>query len=136
MDKKFEKIYEIAEREGWTVDYSYTDEKETEIMFSFKKYSPAGREYSFEVPVQNEDDEATLLYNVSYAIDVYWEYFDVSYETYICLDEHGHGKNGAPRNMKDVYEDTKSCEKMIHELASSFYNTFKNNKAMLSLECN
>lgn len=124
MDKKFEKICRIANSEGWTLDYSYTDEKETEIMFSFEKYSPAGREYYFEVSVPNVDDETTLLYNVSYAIDMYWEYFDVSYETYIWLDENGHGKNGAPRNMKDVYEDTKSCEKMVHELASSFYNKY------------
>ena len=38
MDKRFEKIYEIAEREGWQVDYSYTDEKETDVIFSFEKY--------------------------------------------------------------------------------------------------
>lgn len=31
--------------------------------------------------------------------------FDVSYETYLWLDECGHGKNGAPYDMKDVYEN-------------------------------
>ena len=31
MEKRFEKIYEIAEREGWQVDSYYVDEKETMV---------------------------------------------------------------------------------------------------------
>ena len=122
MDKKFEKIYEIAQSEGWQVDYSYTDEKETMVSFSFQKYSPAGKDFSFEVSVPNEDDEYTLYYNVADAICTYFENFDVSYETYIWLDEEGHGKNGAPYDMSDVYKDTESCEKMINDLWRSFYH--------------
>ena len=125
MDKKFEKIYEIAQSEGWKVDYSYTDEKETDIIFSFEKYSPAGRDFVFEVCVPNEDDEDdeyNLYYNVADAIYTFFECFDVSYETYIWLDENGHGKNGAPYDMSDVYKDTESCEKMIGDLWRSFYD--------------
>ena len=116
MNKKFEKIYEIAEREGWKVDYSYTDEKETEVNFSFEKYSPAGRDFVFEICVRNEDDEYTFCENVADAIYTYFENFDVSYETYIWLDENGHGRNGAPYDMKDLYEDTQACADMIHDL--------------------
>ena len=112
MYKKFEKIYEIAESEGWQVDYSYTDEKETDVIFSFYKYSPA----DFEVSVPNEDDEDTFCENVADAIYTYWEDFDVSYETYLWLDDTGHGKNGAPHNMKDLYEDMQACSDMIHDL--------------------
>lgn len=124
MDKKFEKIYEIAEREGWQVDYSYTDEKETMVSFLFERYSPAGRDFYFEVSVPNEDDEYTLYYNVADAIADYWEGFDVSYETYLWLDETGHGKNGAPYDMEDVYEDTLYCSGMIHDL----WTALKGNK--------
>ena len=120
MDKKFEKIYEIAEREGWKVDNSYTDEKVTEVCFSFNKYSPAGRDLSFEVYVPNEEDEDVIYENVADAIADYWEGFDVSYETYIWLDENGHGKNGAPYDMMDVYKDMKACEDMIHDLWLAF----------------
>ena len=116
MDKKFEKIYEIAEREGWKVDYEYTDEKETEICFSFNKYSPAGRDFYFEVFVPNDEDEDAFCYNVRHAIYKYWEGFDVCYETYIWLDETGHGRNGAPYDMKDLYEDMQACSDMIHDL--------------------
>ena len=122
MDKEFEKIYEIAEREGWQVDYSYTDEKETDIIFSFEKYSPAGRDFCFEVCVPNDEDEYVIYDSVADAIYTYFEGFDVSYETYIWLDENGHGKNGAPYDMSDVYKDTESCEKMIGDLWRAFYD--------------
>lgn len=122
MDKKFEKIYEIAEREGWKVDYSYTDENETMVIFSFEKYSPAERDFYFEVSVQNDEDEYVIYDSVADAIYTYYENFDVSYETYIWLDEEGHGKNGAPYDMSDVYKDTESCEKMIDDLWRSFYD--------------
>lgn len=116
MDKKFEKIYEIAQSEGWQVDSYYVDEQETEVSFSFEKYSPAGQDFYFEVSVPNDEDEDTFYENVADAIYQYWDDFDVCYETYIWLDDTGHGKNGAPENMKDVYEDTLSCEDMIHDL--------------------
>ena len=121
MEKRFEKIYEIAQSEGWQVDYCYTDEK-TMVSFSFQKFSPAGRDFCFEVCVPNEDDEYNLYYNVADEISTYCENFDVSYETYIWLDENGHGKNGAPYDMSDVYKDTESCEKMIGDLWRSFYD--------------
>lgn len=116
MDKKIEKIYEIAEREGWQVDYSYTDEKGTMVIFSFYKDSPAGQDFYFEVSVPNEEDEDTFYENVADAIYQYWDDFDVCYETYLWLDGTGHGKNGASHDMKDVYEDTQACEYMIHDL--------------------
>lgn len=116
MDKKFEKIYEIAEREVWQVAYEYSDEQETEVTFSFEKYSPAGRDFYFEVSVPNEDDEDTFYENVADAIYQYWYDFDVCYETYLWLEGTGHGKNGAPYDMKDIYEDMQSCEDMIHDL--------------------
>lgn len=116
MKEKFKKICRIANSEGWQVDYSYTDEKETDVIFSFKKYSPAGRDFYFGVSVPNEEDEDIFYDNVADAIYTYFEDFDVCYETYIWLDETGHGKNGAPRNMADLYEDTKFCETMILDL--------------------
>ena len=121
MDKKFEKIYEIAEREGWQVDYCYTDEK-IMVSFSFQKFSPAGRDFCFLVCVPNDEDEYVIYDSVADAIYTYFEGFDVSYETYIWLDENGHGKNGAPYDMSDVYKDTESCEKMIDDLWRAFYD--------------
>ena len=115
MDKRFEKINEIAERKGWQADCYYVNKK-TELCFSFEKYSPAGQDFYFSVSVPNEDDEDVFYDNVADAIYKYWEGFDVSYETYIWLDETGHGRNGAPYDMMDVYKDMEACETMIHDL--------------------
>lgn len=49
-------------------------------------------------------------------IDRYYENFDVDYETYIWLDQWGHGKNGAPYRLRSVLEDAEATEKMIGEL--------------------
>ena len=116
MDKRFEKIYEIAEREGWKVDSYYVGELELKVAFSFEKYSPAGRDFVFEVCVRNEVYEDLVFEYLKNAVYEYWECFDVCYETYILLDETGHGKNGAPHDMKDLYEDTQACADMIHDL--------------------
>ena len=116
MDKKFEKIYEIAERNGWQADCYYVGEQGTEVTFSFEKYSPAGQDFYFEVSVPNEEDEDIFYDNVADAIYEYLEGFDVSYETYIWLDETGHGRNGAPYDMKELYEDMEACEDMTHDL--------------------
>lgn len=116
MDKRFEKIYEIAERKGWQVESYYVDEKETMVNFSFEKDSPAGQDFYFSVSVPNEGDEDIFYDNVEDAIYTYWEGFDVCYETYIWLDETGHGRNGAPYDMMDVYKDMEACEDMIHDL--------------------
>lgn len=113
MDKKFEKIYEIAESEGWAVSHTVC---QGEISFEFSKLSPAGQDFYFEVSVPNEEDEDTFYENVADAIYQYWDDFDVCYETYLWLDDTGHGKNGAPHNMKDLYEDMQACSDMIHDL--------------------
>ena len=115
MDKRFEKIYEIAERDGWQADCYYVN-NETELCVSFEKYSPAGQDFCFSVSVPNEDDEDIFYDNVEDAIYKYWEDFDVCYETYTWLDETGHGRNGAPNDMMDVYKDMQACEDMIHDL--------------------
>ena len=32
------------------------------------------------------------------------------------MDNTGHGKDGAPHDMKDVYEDMKTCHEYIEEM--------------------
>ena len=113
MDKKFEKIYEIAEREGWAVSHTVC---QGEILFEFSKLSPAGQDFNFTRDVDFEDDEDYVFSELRDAVYRYWENFDVCEETYIWLDNTGHGMNGAPENMKDLYEDMQACENMIYDL--------------------
>lgn len=46
--------------------------------------------------------------------------YDVSEQTMLWLDEFGHGKNGAPYDMKDVYEDFEWVKNRILTLVEIF----------------
>lgn len=84
--------------------------QEDENIYDFGKYSPAGQDFHFSV-----DTEDSLYYFLNNIYAVYTE-FDVSAETYLWLDESGHGKNGAPYDMKEAYEDMEACQEYIQEL--------------------
>lgn len=107
--KELRKVTKIAEGLGWCVTQDGED-------FSFQKYSPAGQDFNFEV---SADD----LEELHEKINEYYENFDCSYEAYLWLDSSGHGRNGAPDDMKDLYEDMEACEAMIKELADAIEET-------------
>lgn len=99
-----------AEEIGWSVDY-----KKDENYIMFENYSPTGQDIVIEIEVKGS---LTLLKE----LENYYNNYDVSYEAYLWLDETGHGKNGAPYDMKDLYEDMEEVEEMIGDL----YNTLNN----------
>lgn len=117
-DKKvIDHIIEIAEQLDFSVHVTSEGSKYT---FDFQKYSPAGQDFSFTIEIETECDET----DIADKINEYYENYDVSYETYIWLDNTGHGANGAPYEMIDVYNDMKECEQYIKELADEIYNNF------------
>lgn len=77
--------------------------------FDFGKYSPAGQDFHF--CLDGGKNMGELLINAR----EYYESFDPSEEAYYWLDSSGHGKNGAPYAMGDVYNDMKACEEIIWE---------------------
>lgn len=98
-----EKLLDKIKANGWSIsDYDNG-------AFYFSKYSPAGQDFGFEVEGDDLDELASNIYE-------YYDDFDVSYETYLWLDNTGHGTNGAPYDMKDLYEDMQACEDFIIEL--------------------
>lgn len=110
-------IIEIAEQLGFSVHVTSEGSKYT---IDFQKYSPAGQDFSFTIEIETECDET----DIADKINEYYENYDVSYETYIWLDNFGHGMNGAPYDMMDVYNEMKTCEQYIKELADEIYNNF------------
>ena len=104
MNKKdIGKITKVAKKLGFNVK---TDGKE----FLFSQFSPAGQDFNIELSANNIEELAEKF-------DEYYEAYDISYETYLWLDSEGHGTNGAPHNMRDLYEDMEACEAMIKELS-------------------
>ena len=99
-----DKLTNLIEDHDWSIDY------EDDGIIYFSKYSPAGQDFGFYIEkVGSIEELADKIY------DQYNEY-DVSEAAYLWLDESGHGKNGAPYDMKEVYEDMEACEQNILEL--------------------
>ena len=80
-------------------------------VFEFSKYTPAGQDFSFSVTMKDN-----ALDSIVANIEEYYEGFDVDSETYLWLDDSGHGKNGAPYRMKDVLADMEAAERYIESL--------------------
>ena len=100
MNPSTKTLFEKAETLGWAV----TEEDPHEYRFS--KSSPAGQDFS--IVVEGESAEE-LIENIREVHDNY----DVSEEAYLWLDNTGHGKNGAPYEMKDVLADMEACKEMV-----------------------
>ena len=98
-----EKLIREIQNHGYSISFDDNGQ------ITFRKYSPAGQDFSFTV------DGSTLVELANNIYD-YYENYDISYEAYLWLDEWGHGKNGAPYDMKDVYEDMEECERYIYDL--------------------
>lgn len=103
MKRYLYKVKKIAENLDWNVDIDDED-------VTFQRYSGAGQDFFFSIKI--EDDMADFCDEVYY----YYEGFDVSYEAYLWLDDTGHGSNGAPYEMIDVYNDMQECEEEIEKL--------------------
>jgi hypothetical protein len=95
------KFSNVAQRLGWKVDVN-NDE------YTFSKFSPAGQDFNFTVSGSAEE----VVREIKERVDD----FDVSAEAYIWLDESGHGANGAPYDMRDLYNDMEACREMMREL--------------------
>ena len=107
------KVEEVAENININVLGSDPNSPE----FTFQTTSPEGQDCNFSVTAKNADDLIDEVLN-------YWEAFDVSYETYLWLDGTGHGRNGAPYDMKDLYEDMAWWKDKIQELLSALKKAF------------
>lgn len=98
LDKIIDKAHELQ----WmvNVDVNYC---------CFSKYSPCGQDFCVEI---SSIDPEEIIEGLRYRI----EDFDCSYETYLWLDDTGHGCNGAPYDMKELYEDMEACLANMGEL--------------------
>lgn len=108
--KIIDTIIEVAEENDFNISEEFTDK-----YIEVGKFSPAGHDFTFTIEKgKNVHDLIKNIYN-------YYDSFDVSEETSYWLNNFGHGKNGAPYDMKDVYEDMECCKQYILD----FYNIIK-----------
>lgn len=77
--------------------------------------SPCDQDCCMEIELKESNTLATLTDRV-YG---YYEDFDPSQEAYLWLDETGHGTNGAPYDMGDVYADMKWRQNWMLEVSNT-----------------
>lgn len=97
-----EKLLKKCKELGFTV----TEADKKYVCIS--QYSPEGQDCNVCVETEN------LIENLR----TYAECFDVSEETHYWLDSFGHGSNGAPYDMKDVYEDMQWWKDTLFKLVN------------------
>ena len=113
MKVAIEKVLEMIDQAGFSVSL------ECDTIFMIEGFTHSGGDMSAEI--DSEGDAWKFIDNLrSYAFD-----FDVSKETYMWLDSEGHGKNGAPYGMKDVYEDIEWWPDALEELANDLEREMK-----------
>ena len=118
-----QKITEIAEMLGWSVDFSESQNGKTDVNFA--KYTSYGQDFNFSVELEDDDMEAFID-----NIHEYYENFDVDEEAYIWIGSDGHGKNGAPYHIADIVKDMEEAEVMMADL----YEAFKQYYSQLELQ--
>lgn len=100
----FEKLIEQFEKK------EFTCRKESDTYYRISKYTSAGQDWGIELTINND------INKVYEDIKSIYNSFDPSEEAYLWLDNTGHGKNGAPYEMIDVYNDMVECKNYINEL--------------------
>jgi len=103
MKKNVKNLIEKAENLGWKVD-------KFDGGYEFAKHSPADQDFNFAIHTENNRHDFIK------AIYERYENFDCSEEASYWLDDTGHGTNGAPHDMRDLYNDMEACENMIKDL--------------------
>lgn len=111
-NKELNKCFEIAENLGWNITNSFGKE------YIFSQLSPEDQDFNVIVEADNVND-------LIQGLEDFCDGFDVSYETYLWLDNTGHGTNGAPYDMKDIYEDMETCLKMVEDLIDELKSVFE-----------
>lgn len=103
--RQLNKVVKATEALGWSVDVDDT-------LLSLNRHSPAGQDFWVELHAGN-------IAQLAKELDDRYEGYDPSEEAYLWLDDSGHGVNGAPYDMGDVYADTVWCKKALGELAEA-----------------
>ena len=108
MRKTIADLVRIAEENDWTVSHDGPE-------YNFRIYSDYGQDFNFALTADTAEELVQKL-------GEYINGFDVSQEAYSWLDSSGHGTNGAPYEMIDVYRDMESCLESCVELLHHWKN--------------
>lgn len=105
----------LAEDLSWS--YNVCEERNGDVCIELEKYSPQDQDFIATIWFEdgNEHDFIDKLRE-------YWQDYDPDEEAVKWIGEDGHGKSGAPYNLRDVLNDMEDCKGMLRELYIAFHN--------------
>ena len=96
------------------------------ITLDLQTYTNCGNDFNVSISYEVNQNKAIEKENLINSLIEFYNNFDVSYETYLWLDNTGHGVNGAPYDMKDIYEDQlyaiEQLDKLTVEISQKWNN--------------
>lgn len=96
----FKKFKKIAEELGWNVSVYEND-------INLQQYTSFGQDFFF--TIQKDKELIPQVYD-------FYENYDPCEEALLWTGSDGHGKNGAPHELKDIIKDMEECEQMVKDL--------------------
>ncbi len=126
-------IFAAAEQSGWNCTIR---KNKNDWYVRFNTDTHYGQDACFEYNVDSLDEIKHRIY------DTYTEY-DPSQEAMLWVGEDGHGKNGAPDDIRDIISDMEDVEEMLNNLYMSLCghpvdkkdDKFQNKAIDLEREC-
>lgn len=104
-----ERVTAIAEDDNWGVHNH--DENYDKVDLYLSKYSSADQDFGFYIECETGDVDEFIN-----AVEGYYNSYDPCEEAVIWLGPDGHGKNGAPYDLKDLIEDMGDCKNNVKGL--------------------
>lgn len=97
------RITAIAEDDDWSVHNHSENYDKVDLYLS--KYSNADQDFGFYVECETGDADEFIN-----AVEGYYNSDDPYEEAALWIDPDGHGKNGAPDDLKDLIADMEECK--------------------------
>ena len=101
-------LIRVAESLDWSVS---VDDYDIELA----QGTTRGQDFSFSI--RRNDDYVQSVYE-------YYHDYDPSAEAMLWVDDRGHGRNGAPYELKDIIADMEEVEEMLKTLYEALYDAW------------
>lgn len=115
--KSLESLLALAEEQDWIVRPE--EEGGRVLSYELEKYTPEGQDFIVILQFERKEEKPTPALLID-ALKRYIESYDPSEETSIWLDNTGHGKNGAPYEVIDIYNDMVAAKNMMQQLLNEW----------------
>lgn len=115
--KSLEWLLSLAESEDWKIRPDKSGDKI--LGYELENYTPKGQDLIVILQFEKSAEKPVPALLID-ALRRYIESYDPSEETSLWLDNTGHGANGAPYEVIDLYNDMVAAKNMMQQLLDAW----------------